>query len=200
MTPEGIRAALTAGDDVSDAEFDTLYPDELRTRSELQWTALAIARRAIALLGAAPGTQVLDVGCGTGKVCLLARLITGVTWWGVDHDAQLIDAANHAAYQLGIRDHVRFVHASAWDLEWTRFDAFYLFNPFPALPDTPGNAFHKYGTFVAECARAEERLASLRPGTRVVTYHGFGGDMPEGYERIGREAAGTDELALWLRR
>jgi SAM-dependent methyltransferase len=197
MTPEEIRAALCAGDAVSDAVFDTLYPSELRSRSELHWTSIAIARRAIAMLD---GRKVLDVGCGTGKVCLLSRLLGGQAWWGVELEAPLIDAANAAAYALGIRDDVRFIHGSAWDLEWSQFDAFYFFNPFPVLPEDPRNAFQKFGVFAAECSRAEERLASLRPGTRIVTYHGFGGDMPEGYERIAREPAGTDELALWLRR
>ncbi len=181
---------------VTDAELDALYPEELRARSELHWTSVAIARRAIAML---EGATVLDVGCGPGKVCLLA-LLAGETWWGVDHDAPSIDAANHAAYQLGLRDRARFIHASAWDVDWSQFDGFYFFNPFPVLPEDPRNAFQKYGAFVTECVRAEERLATLRPGTRVVTYHGFGGDMPGCFDRIGREAAGTDELALWLRR
>ncbi len=197
MTPEAIRAALVAGDDITDAVFDTLFPEELRSRSELHWTSLSIARRVIALLDA---PNVLDVGCGTGKVCLLARLLTGRIWWGVDHDAAAIAAAKHAAYVLGIRDDARFICASAWDLDWSHFDAFYFFNPFPVGAEDPRNAFQKYGAFVAECTRAEERLAGLRPGTRVVTYHGFGGDMPDGWERVTREAIGTDELALWLRR
>jgi SAM-dependent methyltransferase len=202
VTPQALRAALASGDHLPDGAFDALYPDELRARSELQWTAVPIAVRAAALLGAKPGEQILDVGCGVGKLCLIARLLSpdGVAWWGVDHEAALIDAANHAAWQLGLRDDVRFVHAEAWDIDWSRFDAFYFFNPFPALPDTPGNAFQKYGAFVQECARAEDRLAALRPGTRVVTYHGFGGDMPACFELAGREAAGTDELQLWLRR
>lgn len=191
MLPEAVRQLV-----VSDAAFDSLFPEELRSRSELHWTSLAIARRAIALLD---GATVLDVGCGTGKVCLLA-LLAGQCWWGVDTDARSIEAANHAAYELGVRDRARFVHASAWDLDWHQFDGFYFFNPFPVAADDPRNAFQKYGAFVAECTKAEQRLASLATGTRVVTYHGFGGDMPAGWERTHREPAGTDELALWLRR
>jgi len=42
----------------------------------------------------------------------------------------------------------------------------------------------------------ERRLAAARPGTRVVTYHGFGGEMPPGFERVRRDA---DELSLWIR-
>lgn len=194
MTPEAIRAALVAGDPLPDAVFDTLYPEELRPRSLLHWTSLGVARRAIELLDT---RNALDVGCGTGKVCLLARIL-GHAWWGVDRDAVAIDAANHAAYQLGLD--ARFVCASAWDLDWSQFDGFYFFNPFPIAIEDPRNAFQKYGAFVAECTRAEERLAGLRSGTRVVTYHGFGGDMPDGWERIASEPASTDELALWLRR
>lgn len=198
---EAIRTAIETGAFVADATFDALYPDELRDRSQLHWTPVETSRRAAALLDPPRGGSVLDVGCGVGKPALIARLLRAdVTWWGVDHDAPSIEAANHAAYQLGIRDGVRFVHAEAWDVDWSRFDAFYFFNPFPALPEAPGNAFQKYGAFVAECARAEERLAALRAGTRIVTYHGFGGDMPDGFELLGREAAGTDELQLWLRR
>jgi SAM-dependent methyltransferase len=182
--------------EVTDAAFDELFPADVRPRSELHWTSVAIARRAIAMLD---GATTLDVGCGVGKVCLLA-LLEGQTWWGVDHDAVAIEAANHAAYQLGLRDRARFIHASAWDLDWDRFDGFYFFNPFPVLPEDPRNAFQKYGAFVHECTKAEQRLAALKAGTRVVTYHGFGGDMPEGWDRIAREPAGTDELALWLRR
>jgi SAM-dependent methyltransferase len=200
MGPQQLRAALESGERVLDRAFDALYADELRGRSELHWTPVEIARRAAALLAPTSGQQVLDVGCGAGKLCLIARLaFPQITWWGVDRDATLIEAANHAAYQLGIRDDVRFVHASAWDIDWARFDAFYFFNPFPALPEDPGNPFQKYGAFVNECTRAEQRLAAMRSGTRVVTYHGFGGDMPEGFELLGREAAGTDELQLWRR-
>jgi protein-L-isoaspartate O-methyltransferase len=195
-----LRAALERGEPVPDAAFDALYPAELRARSELHWTSISIALRAAALLDAPPGAQVLDVGSGAGKACLVAYLSTRVRWWGVEQDRVLVDAANHAAWQLGIRDDMRFVHADAWDLDWARFDAFYFFNPFPAPPEAPGNAFQKYGAFVRECVRAEERLARLRGGVRVVTYHGFGGDMPDELELIAREPAGTDELKLWLRR
>jgi SAM-dependent methyltransferase len=127
-----LRAALECGGRVSDAEFDVLYPPELRDRSELQWTPIEIAKRAAALLDAPRGAEILDVGSGVGKTCLVAQLSTGVRWWGVEHEAVLVDAANQAAWQLGIRDDARFVCAGAWDIDWARFDAFYFFNPFPA--------------------------------------------------------------------
>lgn len=200
MTPPELRAALADGIGVPDGDFDTLYPDELLPRSELQWTPVSIALRAASMLDLPAGTRVLDVGCGVGKTCLVAQIATGIRWWGVERETALVEAANHAAWRLGVRDDVRFVNADAWSIDWNQFDAFYFFNPFPLPPTAPGNAFAHYGVFVAECVKAEERLATLRSGTRILTYHGFGGDMPDGYELARTERAGTDALRLWIRR
>lgn len=197
MTPGEIRAALARREPVPDAAFDALYPEELHARSQLQWTAVAIGLRAAELLDG--GGDVLDVGSGVGKTCLVAQLSTGVRWWGVERDAPLVEAAHGAAYRLGVRDQVRFVCAEAWDIDWQQFAAFYFFNPFPLPPEAPGNAFAHYGRFVAECVKAEARLATLRAGTRILTYHGFGGDMPDGYRLEHEEAAGTDALRLWVK-
>ena len=45
----------------------------------------------------------------------------------------------------------------------------------------------------------QERLAQAPPGTRVVTFHGMGGDMPDGYERILREFQDIGFLELWIK-
>ena len=37
-------------------------------------------------------------------------------------------------------------------------------------------------------------------GTLVLTYHGFGGHLPDAYELLRDEPAGTDALKLWRRR
>lgn len=41
------------------------------------------------------------------------------------------------------------------------------------------------------------RLADARIGTRVVTYHGFGGAAPAGYDLLSEEAFGSDRVELW---
>ena len=44
-----------------------------------------------------------------------------------------------------------------------------------------------------------QRLAQARSGTRVVTYHGFGAEPPEGYVLKADEACGSDRLQLWVK-
>ena len=51
-----------------------------------------------------------------------------------------------------------------------------------------------------QAARVRERLAALRPGTRIVTLHGFGGVMPPSYALLYHERVpvyGLD-LVLWV--
>ena len=195
-----IRAALERRAAVSDAELDQVFPEELRDRSHLHWTPVAIALRAAELLAPSPGVRVLDVGAGAGKLCLIGAIVTGAMWWGIEQDAVLVAAANHAAWALGIERRTRFVHGDGSRLPWDEFDAVYFYNPFTTLMLAPhASPFVRYATIQSTLRRIEQRLATARVGTRVVTYHGFGGKLPPGYALSLREPAGGDALELWVR-
>lgn len=195
-----VRDALVQRAAVSDAELDQVFPEELRERSHLHWTPVAIAIRAAELLAPTPSLRVLDVGAGVGKVCLIGALVTGAMWWGIEQDPALVAAANHAAWALDISRRTRFVHGDGSRLAWDEFDAFYFYNPFSTLMLAPhASPFVRYATIQNTLRRVEQRLASMREGTRVVTYYGFGGKLPPGYALISREPAGGDALELWIR-
>jgi predicted methyltransferase len=195
-----IRDALEHRIEVSDAELDRVFPDELRERSQLHWTPVAIAIRAAELLAPSPGQRVLDVGAGVGKLCLVGAITTGATWWGIEQDAVLVAAANHAAWSFDIAARTRFVHGDGSRLAWDDFDAFYFYNPFTTLMLAPhASPFLRYATIQNTLRRIKQRLAITRIGARVVTYHGFGGKLPQGYTLITREPAGEDALELWIR-
>jgi len=198
-----IRDALQRRTAIADAEIDQVFPEELRERSHLHWTPVTIAMRAAELLvpdpGAAPGLRVLDVGAGVGKMCLVGALVTGAMWWGVEQDPTLVAAANQAAWALDISRRTRFVHGDGSRLAWDEFDALYFYNPFGTLMLAPhASPFLRYATIQATLRRIEQRLATTRIGTRVVTYYGFGGRIPAGFRLICREPAGGDALELWI--
>jgi len=195
-----IREALQQRTAISDAELDQVFPEELRERSHLHWTPVAIAMRAAELLAPDPGLRVLDVGAGVGKMCLVGALVTGAMWWGVEQDPNLVAAANQAAWALDISRRTRFVQGDGSRLAWDEFDALYFYNPFGTLMLAPhASPFLRYATIQGTLRRIEQRLATTRVGTRVVTYHGFGGRLPAGYQLISREPAGGDALELWIR-
>jgi len=202
MTPpaHAMGEALRRGAAVPDAEFDQVFPDELRDRSRLHWTPVAVAIRAAALLAPGPGgIRVLDVGAGVGKLCLIGALVTGAVWWGVEQDPVQLAAAHHAAWALDIADRTRFVQGDGSRLAWDGFAGFYFYNPFHTLMLAPhASPFVRYATIQATLRRIEHQLAATPPGTRVVTFHGFGGKLPAGFTQLAREPAADGALELFV--
>jgi SAM-dependent methyltransferase len=195
-------ARLRRGEPVSDREFDALLPSWARRSSDTHWTPIDVARRAAELL--APAERVLDVGSGAGKFCLVAALCRPAAYVGVEQRGHLVELSRNLVAAFGV-ERVRFVHGNVESFEMGGFDGFYLYNPFAenlaSLVSTPVDQD------VARDPRLLDRyvevvrrgLAAAAAGTRVVTYHGFGGQMPEGYALEAREDAETDVLELWVK-
>ncbi|HEU4731424.1 MAG TPA: class I SAM-dependent methyltransferase [Kofleriaceae bacterium] len=187
-----------------DAGFDDQLPVSLQPKSPVHFTPVEVARQAASLLAPEPGMTVLDVGAGVGKFCIAAALAQpAVKFVGVEQRPHLVQIANRLARVWGLSN-ARFVHADALHLDWSRFDAFYFFNPFGEHLFTSALVLDRTieltpSTFLLYVTAVHERLARARPGTRVVTYHGYGGPPPASYELIRDEAVGTDRLALWIK-
>jgi predicted RNA methylase len=184
-----------------DAAFDRLYPAQIRARSRGHATPVAVAIRAAQLLAPEPGMAVLDVGAGAGKLCCVGALVGDARWHGVELDPTLVAAARQVARRLGLARRASF---SVGDLEehtWRRFDSLYFYNPFESALFAGGRADRgRWAVFDDRVARAEAALAALPAGTRVVTLHGFGGELPAGFARLTCEPVGGGVLALWVRR
>ena len=154
------------------------------------------------MLAAQRASRVLDVGAGVGKLCLIGALTTPARWFGIESDADMVEAARAAAVKLRVQARVEFALGDATATDWSAFDAFYLFNPFGEhlFRGFEGEAWPRR-LFASYIELAQCRLAEAAPGTRVVTYNGLGGGaMPRGYDLIRREPAHDDELILWVKR
>ncbi len=196
MAPETI-------DRITDESFDARIPPRWRDRSITYFTPVGVARRAARLLVDRPGRCVLDVGAGIGKFCIVgaAAMPDGV-FVGIERGGALVRAADRIAAELGVRN-VAFVHGDATEIDWSAFDSFYFYNPFAehlcdlAPLDDALVLDPEYFLFYVRFVRS--RLAVAKAGTRVVTYHGFGGDPPPGYTCRACEFIGTDRLELWVK-
>lgn len=175
-----IRDALRERVAVSDEEFDQLYPVPVRSMSDVHRSPVSVALRASALLAPEAGLRVLDVGSGCGKLCCIGALASDATWNGIESNPRLVGTALAIAHVLGVDRQVRFTCGDMTTIDWADFDSLYLFNPFEAglFLGEPFKLELAFARYLESVTETEVRLADLPTGTRVVTYHGFGGTMP----------------------
>jgi predicted RNA methylase len=199
-----LRKALRAGVHVHDRDFDAVYSFSVRAVSRTFWTPVRVAQRAAELLVRDVRSRVLDVGAGAGKFCIVGALKTGARFTGLEHRRHLVTIAGDAAERLGVTPTTHFLHGGLREVDWRRFSAFYFFNPFSEnlygrrdrLDDTVELSKERFRRDVDLVYGELERAP---PGTRVVTYHGFGRELPPCYRSELREGAGSDVLELWVR-
>lgn len=185
---------------MTDATFDDLYPAGIAELSARHFTPVAVARRAAALLAPTPHHRVLDIGAGAGKLCLVGAASTGASFTGIEHRPHFVRAAIEAGARLILRN-VHFIHADILEVNWRPYHSYYLFNPFAehligSIDGTQSAQPALFGYYVEAVRR---RLRAAQPGTRLVTYHGFGGEVPPCFRLAARENAGNDELELWIK-
>ncbi len=112
------------------------------------------------------------------------------------------ELAKKTADEMGVRN-VSFKLGNMEDLDWSQFTSFYLYNPFYEHEDdemqmdtTISHDRSLYGRYI-EVVRSQ--LGKLPSGTRVATYHGFGGEMPLSYKLTKKVPIGTNFLELWVK-
>lgn len=203
MSARTVFEALRSGEIVSDSAFDCIYPDEIRRLSEIHWTPVSTSKRAAELLVQDSNTRVLDVGSGCGKFCLVGGLTTQGWFYGIEQRGPLALYAQSLAekHQLS---RVQFLKGDLKEVDWTWFNAFYLYNPFnenlyPNEIRIDASVELSEQRYIEVIRAVQARLHILPIGTRVVTYHGFGGEMPPGYEMRVKEPRGDDFLRLWVK-
>lgn len=199
-----VRAVLASGDDAdADKVFDGVYPDWVRRHSRRHWTPVEVARRAAELLVTDDNTRVLDVGSGAGKFCIIGALTTRGVFSGIEQRSDLVEVARVAAHQLGV-PRTSFIHGNITSVDWRAFNAFYLFNPFSEYNEGLSGALEQAIPFPPALRDryirfTRARLAATPVGTRVATYHGYGGPMPAGFRCIACEPKGSDFVEVWVK-
>ncbi len=159
--------------EVTDAEFDFVYPKEIRELGSLQWTPVAVAKMAAKYLAEKPGSKILDIGSGVGKFCTIGASCTNAHYTGIEQRLSFIDIANEIKEHFNL-ENISFVNANILDIAFAGFDAVYFFNSFyenldrNAVIDSSierGIDFYRlYTRYV--CGQLEK----MPVGTRLATY------------------------------
>lgn len=186
---------------LSDAVFDNLYSLRAQQLSSMHWTPIAIARQAAAHLTAAGGKNILDIGSGVGKFCLVAgHFFPDFIFHGVEQRKALVDEAVIAQNATNISN-VSFIHGNFNALDMEPYDHFYFYNSFSE------NIFHyKPIDNLVNCSAAiykeyitqfYELLDDKPSGTRLAAFHCPDDYVPAAYKRV--KYSSGQPLQLWIK-
>jgi SAM-dependent methyltransferase len=197
---KAVNVALRAGKRVRDTTFDAIYPEDVRRVSARFWTPVEVARTAARWLSSQGAEAILDVGSGAGKFCIVASLTAAQSVTGLEQRSALLEAAAAASKAYGAR--ADFKLGTLETLDPGAYDAFYLFNPFgenlyPTTEQFDSGPELSRLRYSHDLSIFENWLDHAATGTCVVTYHGFGGRMPDTYDLLRSLPKGSDILRLW---
>jgi SAM-dependent methyltransferase len=187
--------------DGTDREFDAIYPRSIRRHAEQHFTSLSVARRSAAFLASEPGSKVLDIGSGAGKFCLVGAVTTNGHFTGVEQRKELVDLSARLALTYKIRQ-VSFVHGNVMDIDFSAFDAFYIFNPFyenvHAGSSMDNTVLLSPSLYESYSSYTSAKMAALPVGTRLATYYTSPSIVPQSYEEV--DSFEDGKLKFWTKR
>lgn len=205
LSPQQIAARVLRGVEISDYAFDRHLDERLRGVSDRFWSPAPVVARAAQWLRERGCRNVIDVGSGPGKFCVLAALSSPeLRFVGVEQREALVVAARSLAVRFEVEDRVTFTHGR-FDAEAAReADALYLYNPFGENVYSRDERLDETVELSAQRRQDDLRITELaldrlRVGALLITYHGFGGDVPDSFELARQEPIETDVLRLWVK-
>ncbi len=183
---------------VTDTEFDTIFPEDIKRKGHVHWTPVEIAREASEFLSEGPNARILDIGSGAGKFCLVASALTDAKYTGVELRENLFNVSRKLAKYHRL-DNVEFIHANITDIDFKAYTGFYFFNSFyenlekeQAIDDALELKMQNYNIYTRY---VKEQLDGMPKGTRLATYWSSVKDIPGSYELQGKFANGL--LEMW---
>lgn len=184
-----VAALIRAGGWPHDELFDRFLPPRLRQASGVFWTPLVVAARAAAWFAEQGIGTVVDIGSGAGKFCVAAALGGDCRFIGLEHRQRLVTAADRLARLFQVDHRVQFIAGPLDPARAPAADAYYLYNPFAENrfgPESQLDADVELGEecFQRDVTATEALLRGAPRGTYVVTYNGFGGRVPDSYEKV----------------
>jgi SAM-dependent methyltransferase len=182
---------------ISDKEFNALFPREISQHSKLFWSSKEAIEVAIDWLS--PCRNILDIGSGNGKFCLIGSHLINAKFTGVEIRETLVHHAKKVA--LDTKSKVIFIHDDVKHIDCSSFDGFFFYNSFGEHICTSGafdnqmensdDVYEFYQNILAK------KLDSTKKGTRFVTHNNEGLFMPDTFEL--QEMTDDNELALWVK-
>jgi len=186
--------------ELTEKSFESFLPAYLKTASRLYFTPIDVAKKAAEWLTESGAKCILDIGAGVGKFCITGATHFDAHFYGVEHRESLAKTGNRIAQHFKLNN-VTILHDNILNINFSDYDAFYLFNPFyenlefvKRLNDEVELEENLYQVYLDH---TEKQLDKAKTGTRLVTYHGNNFEVPGSYKK--EAEAFNGELKLWIK-
>lgn len=185
----------------SDVIFNSLYPVSIQAVAEKHWTPLAVAEKAAAFLAISPEAKILDIGSGSGKFCLTAAYQHPQTiFYGIEQRNDLVALCNDLKDELKL-ENVLFTCDNIININFADYDHFYFYNSFyenmEGTQKIDFNVAYSEKLYDSYNRYLYKQLYKKPAGTRLVTYHSFGMEIPGRYEVVNTDY--NEYLKFWIK-
>lgn len=185
----------------SDILFNSLYPDPIQLLAQKHWTPLDVAKKAADFLAVSHEVKILDIGSGSGKFCLTAaHYHPSFDFYGVEQRKDLVALCNDLKIKLDLKN-VFFINENVANIDFKEYDHFYFYNSFyeniEGTQKIDNNVTYSEKLYDYYNLCLYKQLNKKPSGTRLVTFHSFGNEIPPGYEVVHTDY--EDYLKFWIK-
>lgn len=189
---------------MTDAFWDSFLPQNFQTLSPFQWTPISVIERTWNFLSHDGVSSLVDLGSGVGKFCIYLSLLS-----------------HHSIDILGLEDREELVNVSEslkkhWEVTKVQFKKenflnqfpkghshYYCFNPlYETMKGThsiDSNKIKSATQFLKDLQILKQNLLLMKPKSKLITFHGFGGNFLPGFRIILKEEISGGEYLIWER-
>jgi hypothetical protein len=189
---------LSAKKEELDREFDSLLSFDFQKISNDHWTPADVALMAAKWLGKNPKSEVLDVGSGVGKFCIIGATVSSAHFTGIELRKNLFEEAELIQQKKGIKN-ISFLNENITSIDLGKFNAFYYYNPFGEHMAVAGwidkSITFSEKTFNDYEGYFHKHLSGKQIGTRVATYFSPSFYLPDSYYAV--EILFDGNLIFW---
>jgi len=183
-----------------DQFFDSLTNKKFSDYSAIHWSKSSTIKSAVDFFIQNNVQNVLDIGSGIGKFCILGAQFSNIHFTGIEIRKDLHEEAQRIKQKLNIPN-LNFIHADIKEINFSDYDAFYYYNPFCehiAISEQidqeiifSEEKYYEYEDFVVQ------EMEKLKEGTIIILHHAKTFMLSKNYRLI--DILENGELTFWVK-
>ncbi|WP_322113890.1 methyltransferase [Leptospira soteropolitanensis] len=188
---------------MTDAIWDSYLPKKFQLLSSFQWTPIPVIERTWKYLSLEKEiTSIMDLGSGVGKFCIHLSILSNhsINIWGVEDREDLV-TLSESLKELWNTSEVTFKNVNFLDQFPYGHSHYYCFNPLyetmKGSHSIDSSKIKSANQFLMDLEVLKKKLYQLSSGTKLITYHGFGGSFLSGFRIVLKEEISGGEFLIW---